>query len=394
MVGALGGLGRSIAKWMFQRGARRFTFLNRSGLDRDKAKALVTELELQGAEVLVIRGSADRLDDVQKAVAAAQRPIGGVVHAAMGLAEALFSSMTVEQWHQAIRPKVAGSWNIHHALAAHEGTLDFFLLTSSISGSVGTATESNYCAANSFQDAFAQYRRSRGLTAVAIGFGMISEVGYLHEHPEIEALLLRKGIHPITEDECLQIVDIAIAKESKAPPRTASDLANASAPRNGHMLSGLELVGLDAQRKRGFEGHSHVLDDPRASLLAHNYYRLHHHPQTSQPPNTSPHPTAVDLETKDLASLRAQVSTVVMQKIANLVLVPPEDLHAETYLSAFGMDSMLAAEFRGHVFRTLGVDVPFMTILGTATTVGTVVDLVMGQIEKKRKGVGGEETDS
>ena len=52
------------------------------------------------------------------------------------------------------------------------------------------------------------------------------------------------------------------------------------------------------------------------------------------------------------------------------------------------MESMLAAEFWDHVFRTLGVDAFVMTILGTVTTVGTVVDLVVEQIEKKRRDVG------
>lgn len=354
--------------------------MNRSGLEKPKARSFVAELESQGAEITVIKGSVDVESDVREAVITAQCPIGGVIHAAMGLDEALFSDMTVEQWNKAIRPKVDGTWNIHHALSAHEQSLDFFLLTSSISGSVGTATESNYCAANSFQDAFARYRRSLGWKAVSIGFGMISEVGYLHEHPDIEKLLLRKGIHPITEDECLQIVDIAISKESQVV-HDSSHL-NALAPKNGHMLSGLELVSLDSQRELGFEGHSHVLDDPRSSLLAYNYFRQHkqQHKKVLAPGQSE----ALDLDTDDLESLRASVSKIVTQKVANLVLVPAEGLHGDTHLSEFGMDSMLAAEFRGHVFQVLGVDVSFMTILGTATTIDTITDLIMEQLERRR----------
>ncbi len=81
--------------------------------------------------------------------------------------------------------------------------LDLFLLTSSVSGTVDTATESNYCSANGFLDAFARWRRSRGQPCVSVGLGMISEVGYLHENLEIEALLLRRGIQPLNEDEFL-----------------------------------------------------------------------------------------------------------------------------------------------------------------------------------------------
>lgn len=364
---------------MFERGARKFTFLNRSGQERDYARTFVAKLEAQGAEVLVVKGSADSEADVNKAVASVDYPIGGVVHAAMGLDEALFSDMTLEQWNRAIRPKVNGSWNIHHALSAHEESLDFFLLTSSISGSVGTATESNYCAANSFQDAFARYRRGLGLKAVSIGFGMISEVGYLHEHPEIEKLLLRKGIHPINEEECLQIVDIAISKESQAAHTPGH--SNTFAPRNGHMLTGLELAGLETQREHGFEGYSHVLDDSRASLLAFNYHKKRE--QKSASGAISGTFAIANLDPKDPDRLRQSVNEIVVHKIANLVLVAPEQLKANTHISEFGMDSMLAAEFRGHIFHVLGADVSFMTLLGTTTTIDTLTHLIMEQIEKK-----------
>jgi hypothetical protein len=64
--------------------------------------------------------------------------------------------MPNKYWHTGIDPKVQGTWNIHNSLKGHDKDLDFFLLTSSISGSVGTATEANYCAANYFLDNFAR----------------------------------------------------------------------------------------------------------------------------------------------------------------------------------------------------------------------------------------------
>ena len=44
---------------------------------------------------------------------------------------------------------------------------------------------------------------------------MISEVGYLHEHPDIEQLMKRKGIPAINEDELLQIMDLALTIVTK-----------------------------------------------------------------------------------------------------------------------------------------------------------------------------------
>ena len=85
MIGCLGGLGRSISKWMMSRGARKFVFLGRSGIDKVPARRLIDDLESSGADCKVIRGDVCNMADVQKAVDAADSRIGGVVQAAMGL---------------------------------------------------------------------------------------------------------------------------------------------------------------------------------------------------------------------------------------------------------------------------------------------------------------------
>ncbi|KAF6518002.1 hypothetical protein HZS61_002080 [Fusarium oxysporum f. sp. conglutinans] len=202
LVGCLGGLERSLSRWVMTRGARQFVFLGRSGADRPSARQFISRLEQASATVEVVRGDVCNLSDITKAVEAcviAGRRVGGVVQAAMGLAESLFTSMTNEAWHTGIDLKWQGTWNLHNALQFHvdkdqENEPDSFLPTSSISETVGTATESNYCSANGFLDAFARWRRSRGQACVSVGLGMISEVGNLHKNPEIEILLLRKGI--------------------------------------------------------------------------------------------------------------------------------------------------------------------------------------------------------
>ena len=109
--------------------------------------------------------------------------------------------VTNETWHTGIKPKWQGTWNLHKALEGHN--LDFFLLISSLSGSLGSATESNYCAANHFLDAFAQWRSGQGKPTSSVALGMISDVGYLHENPEVWAWLLRRGLRALTEDEML-----------------------------------------------------------------------------------------------------------------------------------------------------------------------------------------------
>jgi acyl transferase domain-containing protein/NADPH:quinone reductase-like Zn-dependent oxidoreductase len=87
LVGCLGGLGRSLTSWMMKHGARNFAFLSRSGMDSEQATILVNNLETRGANVQVFRGDATVKADVENAVRSipADRPIRGVVHAAMVL---------------------------------------------------------------------------------------------------------------------------------------------------------------------------------------------------------------------------------------------------------------------------------------------------------------------
>lgn len=87
MVGCLGGLGRSLSKWMLGRGARYFTFLSRNGVrgHSSAASELVADLRKAGAEVKVVQGDVAALPDVERAVQMISRPLGGVVQAAMGL---------------------------------------------------------------------------------------------------------------------------------------------------------------------------------------------------------------------------------------------------------------------------------------------------------------------
>jgi NADPH:quinone reductase-like Zn-dependent oxidoreductase/NADP-dependent 3-hydroxy acid dehydrogenase YdfG len=373
LVGCLGGLGRSLSRWMMARGARHFVFLGRSGCDKPSAQQLVSRLEKAGAEVGVVRGDVSKAADVAAAVSACLttgRSIGGVVQAAMGLHEALFTRMPNKAWHTGIQPKWAGTWNLHHALAGHDDALDFFLLTSSVSGTVGTATESNYCSANGFLDSFAHWRRTQGKPAISIGLGMISEVGYLHENPEIEALLLRKGIQPLDEQEFLQVVDLALLTEAAHDPADA------------HLLTGLEPAGARELQARGFDVSSHgVMQDARMSVLGASLKAEKEARDASQaeaaagglgvqivtaapwfrevPASMS----AVLAPEAEADSLQAAVLRLIKKRFSSLILVPLDQIDERRPLPQFGVDSMIASEFRSWFWTVFRVDLPFLDIM-------------------------------
>ncbi|RDW91779.1 polyketide synthase-nonribosomal peptide synthetase [Coleophoma crateriformis] len=371
LIGCLGGLGRSVSKWMVKRGAKKFVFIGRSGTDRKPARLLVEDLQASGAEVSVVRGDVGVFADVQKAVDLIEGPIGGIIQAAMGLDEALWSAMSNEYWHTGIDPKLVGSWNLYNAVQSRSKELDFFLMTSSVSGSVGTATEGNYCAANYFLDVFARFLKSKGLPGISIGLGMISEVGYLHENPEIEALLLRKGIQAINEDELLQIIDISLSYQGETGYDSYA---------SGHILTGLEPLGMKLLRKAGFAGTNPTMNDPRATLLAS---ALDSEEDSALKSNSGfPPELAAALESNDANSIHDAVMNMVLGRFSNLVLLQLDKIDVNRSLSKFGMDSMLAAEFRTWFYQAFKVDVPFLTLLAETTTLNTLGELVCAQISE------------
>lgn len=382
LVGCLGGLGRSLSSWMKAQGARNFVFLGRSGCDKQEAQELVNGLRTFGAEVTVVRGDVSDASDVRKAVEACKThgPIGGVVHAAMGLHEDLFGRMSNEGWHISVRPKWLGAWNLHHALINEDP--DFFLLTSSMTGSVGVATESNYCASNAFLDAFANWRSRQGKPTVSIGLGMVSEVGYLHENPKIEALLLRRGIQPLNEEEFLQVVDLAInqagynGKEGWAP----------------HMLTGMETLGVRQLVDQGFEVTHTVMDDQRSSILlaALQAGRRGHVSSTAESAIDSarlswlrgiPSVAAKTLVSEtDASTLRDAISSVVGKRFSNLILLPYGKVDYHKSFAQFGVDSMIASEFRTWFWNMFRIDVPFLDFLSPEKSLTTIVSFVEARL--------------
>ena len=367
---------------MFNRGARNFTFLGRSATDKPAAREVVRNLEKFGATVQVVRGDVSNKSDVEKCISVSPRSIGGVVQAAMGLSEALFSTMSHSAWHTGIQPKWRGTWNIHEALEGHDSALDFFLLTSSVSGSVGTATESNYCSANGFLDAFARYRRSLGKPVTSIGFGMISEVGYLHENPEIEALLLRKGIQPLNEEEFLQVIDLSLSGKPNARGMEYDKLAQA------HILTGLEPLGIRRMMEQGFDVNNGTMQDPRALLLSASL-----DPGTDEDSDTAavakdiswskglpvPVVKALAAECPTATTFREAILALVRRRFSNLLLMPLEKVNVNKGIASFGMDSMIAAEYRSWFWSVFKVDIPFLDILSQTNT----LEGLAGSVEKE-----------
>ncbi len=161
VVGGTGGLGKATLRLLANLGAKRLVTLSRSGPDSPTAREIIKEMTARGVEIIVHKGSVlDKATLEAVKESCKKLPIRGIVQGAMVLQDSRVEKMEYEQWRAAIDPKVQGTWNIHEVFGK---SLDFFVLLSSIGGIIGSFSQGNYCAGNTFQDAFARYRAELGL---------------------------------------------------------------------------------------------------------------------------------------------------------------------------------------------------------------------------------------
>ena len=118
--------------------------------------------------------------------------------------------MSFSEWDQCVQPKVKGTWNLHQATVST--ALDIFLLVSSISAVVGQPSQANYNSANTFLDAFVNYRHGLGMPASAIDIGFMGCTGVMiRENKDIYQGLAAGGYLFLGEKELIDAVAIAIA---------------------------------------------------------------------------------------------------------------------------------------------------------------------------------------
>ncbi|KAL8863965.1 MAG: hypothetical protein Q9174_007501, partial [Haloplaca sp. 1 TL-2023] len=213
IAGGLGGLGRSIARWMVSRKARYLILLGSSNPIREPGKILVDELEAQGVTVATPScdiSDKDALEHTLKTCLEKMPPVKGCVQAAMTLRDQLFVKTPYADFQAVLKPKVQGTQNLHSLLPQN---MDFFILLSSLAALIGNHGQSAYAAACTFQDGFARHRVAQGQRAISINLGRISDVGYMAENEKVASTLRTDAYLTIDEREFLAIMEYACDPE-------------------------------------------------------------------------------------------------------------------------------------------------------------------------------------
>ncbi|KAI5460920.1 hypothetical protein BGZ63DRAFT_445899 [Mariannaea sp. PMI_226] len=347
LAGGLGGLGRSIARWMVSRGARNLVFISRSGAASEAAQELIQELESTSCRTHVFAcdvSNKHTLYEVIKQCTATLPPIKGCVQGSMVLRDAMFENMTYDNFVAALRPKFQGSWNLHELLPKD---MEFFLLLSSATGVLGNRSQANYAAGNTYQDALAQYRHSINLPATSIDLGSILSVGYVAENknrlktiPAISSVL-----ESIREDEIHLMIEYHIDGRYASPYQTVSGLTNASLYKQRRMpLPSYLQLPLFRHLHSSTGAVSEVTEDDPLLLIPVNL--------------------AAATSMEEAVSIASQG---IRLKLSKLLTIAADDIDPGKSISSNGVDSLVATEFRTWLGKTLKADVPMLDIMGTSS---------------------------
>lgn len=256
--------------------------------------------------------------------------------------------MTYENWQVSTTTKVQGAINLHNALK--DAHLDFFIMTSSVSGTLGTPGQSNYAAANSFLDAIAKHRRSLGQRAVSVILPMVLGVGVVAENNEIEEALKQKGMYGIDEEHLLGALETAMSIQDSAD----------------HLVVGLDPAKL--QRSMAATGtmdnfwtedvrFDHLLSIMRSSS------------------GTDGGSAGQSILSSIKAATSAQEATSVasehiVEKLGRMLMLDAEQIDIESRsIADHGLDSMIGAELRNWIFKEFTIDVPFQQLLAPTLTI-------------------------
>ncbi|KAI5776257.1 hypothetical protein EDC01DRAFT_715178 [Geopyxis carbonaria] len=375
LVGCLGGLGRSFIDVMVERGARNFVFMQRSGADNPDAAEYVQYLRVsRGISVVVVRGDVTKRKDVDRAVAAAtsEKPIKGVIQAAMALDDTLYSTMSLEQFHTTIRCKVHGTINVHEATLAHD--LDFFLMTSSISSMFGIATQSNYGCANSFQDAFARHRHSLGLPVTCLNLGLVLDIGFVSQFPETEKRLQRNGLAGIPEHEYL-----AMMEEALRPQEAERDWDLDPATRT-QLVVGLEPYKLRQLMLGGIVSGQPWTRNPMFDLLNATTARMieTHSVEKAVAAIDSNGGSDRDTLTSNVDTELEKTIREISERLSRMLFIPVVQMDVSASMTLYGMDSMIAAELRKWLYERFGVQISFFELLSSSSTILSIGERVLG----------------
>ncbi|CQR54167.1 type I polyketide synthase [Paenibacillus riograndensis] len=194
ITGGTGGLGLEIGKQMSRMNRVKLHLIGRrelparenwseivaAGAEAQHIRQItaVQEMERNGAEVQI--HAADVAEEGQmrsllERIRTRSGAIRGVVHAAGVAGEGLLVRKSAGQIREVLSAKVTGTWVLDQL--TKEDELDFFMMFSSMNTVTGGIGQSDYVAANSYLDLYADWMRKQGRKGITVNWPLWQEVG-------------------------------------------------------------------------------------------------------------------------------------------------------------------------------------------------------------------------
>ncbi|MGW6445276.1 SDR family NAD(P)-dependent oxidoreductase [Lentzea sp. NPDC055074] len=212
ITGGTGGLGRLVARQLVEtHGVRHLLLTSRRGLAAPGAEEAVEELAALGAEVTVVACDVSDRAAVSAVLCGVplDHPLTAVVHTAGVLDDGLVGALDADRLDVVMLPKVDAALHLHEL--THQLGLARFVVFSAASGTLGGPGQANYAAANVFLDALAQHRRSFGLPATSLAWGLWAEASGMTGHLGEADLsrMARGGIAALPSADGVALFDVA-----------------------------------------------------------------------------------------------------------------------------------------------------------------------------------------
>ena len=258
-----------------------------------------------------------------------------------------FDKMNIDDFNNAVKPKVDGSWNLHKCLPSG---MDFFVLLSSVAGIVGTYGQSNYAAGNTYQDALAAFRVFKGEKAFAIDLGGMESVGYIAERNLGEVLgaeffgtLSERELHAILEYCC----------DPHTPLQT---------PTTCQIVTGIDPPSVLAARG---------VEEPYW-MHAKLFKSLYQIPSPTSNFQNSSNDAAINYgdliaAAENLQQIADIIISGLQTRLSSSLGMEVENIDPSRPMHTFGVDSLSAVEVRTWFRNEVGVDITVFDILGNSS---------------------------
>ncbi|KAI4217434.1 MAG: hypothetical protein LQ351_000029 [Letrouitia transgressa] len=362
LAGGLGGIATVVARHLVENGARRLVCLSRNPGSKPDDADTIKELESMGCEIILAKGNLANKNDVINAVQQAPN-LKGVLHAPMLLADESFRNMTLEQWNKVSDPKVKGAWYLHEAIEDRGIDLDFFVFLSSMSGLNGQPGQANYAGANTFLDAFAQYRNNLGLVASSIDIGAVADMGYAARDDALLQRLITAGYSGVTQSEMVEAFTAASLYPAAKPDHDTRD--EISVHQNTFATGFGSTISLSSPENRSWwkkdirmavwHNISEGTNDNEAggNSLKAFLAKAKNAPDALRQPDTAKY-----------------LSLEIGKQLMNLLLRSQDDLDITLPVDQLGLDSLVGIEMRTWWRQTFGSDISVLQLLGLGTLEG------------------------